>query len=58
MKVTLAFWLNDESRGKEESWEFLDRRIEDVMTVGKGIGAIKLLGVADILSFMRSRFAA
>jgi ubiquinone biosynthesis protein COQ9 len=30
---TLLVWLDDKSPGKEQSWEFLDRRIGDVMKV-------------------------
>ena len=32
---TLLYWLNDESEGQAETWEFLDRRIEDVMQIEK-----------------------
>lgn len=32
---TLLFWLNDLSAGNEQSWSFLDRRIENVMQLGK-----------------------
>ena len=57
MKATLTFWLQDLSPGCGATWEFLDRRIEDVMTLGKSIGMVKTIGIADIMSFMR-RFAA
>lgn len=30
---TVLFWLGDVSPGAERSWEFLDRRIEDVMSI-------------------------
>ena len=58
MKSTLSFWLNDTSLDHNDTWAFLDRRIEDVMKLGKGISVIKTLGVSDIASFVRSRFAA
>lgn len=29
--ATLLYWLNDGSEGHEKTWEFLDRRIENVM---------------------------
>ncbi len=32
---TLAFWLQDDSDGRAETWTFLDRRIDDVMQLGK-----------------------
>ena len=57
MKATLSFWLNDVSPECRDTWEFLDRRIGNVLTVGKGIGVAKTVGVEDILSFVRSRFA-
>jgi ubiquinone biosynthesis protein COQ9 len=32
---TLAFWFCDESENAEQTWNFLDRRIEDVMRIGR-----------------------
>lgn len=32
---TVLFWLGDDSLGAEATWEFLDRRIEDVMRFEK-----------------------
>jgi ubiquinone biosynthesis protein COQ9 len=32
---TVLFWLNDRSEGCSATWDFLDRRIEDVMQVPK-----------------------
>jgi ubiquinone biosynthesis protein COQ9 len=31
--TTVLFWLNDESDGFSDTWEFLDRRIGDVMKI-------------------------
>lgn len=33
--ATIMYWLSDESEGFEESWAFLDRRIDDVMRFEK-----------------------
>ena len=33
--ATLLYWLDDSSENYEESWAFLDRRLEDVMRVGR-----------------------
>ncbi|MCZ6743431.1 MAG: COQ9 family protein, partial [Alphaproteobacteria bacterium] len=33
--TTVLYWLNDNSEGYEKTFAFLDRRIEDVMTIGK-----------------------
>jgi ubiquinone biosynthesis protein COQ9 len=38
---TVLFWLNDTSDQHTESWAFLDRRIENVMTIGKIAGKFK-----------------
>jgi ubiquinone biosynthesis protein COQ9 len=35
--VTL-YWLRDTSDGHENTWRFLDRRIENVMTLGRALG--------------------
>lgn len=32
---TVLFWLGDDSPGRQATWEFLDRRIEDVMQFEK-----------------------
>jgi ubiquinone biosynthesis protein COQ9 len=33
--ATVLYWLNDTSEGSEKTFAFLDRRIADVMTIGK-----------------------
>ena len=38
---TLLYWLGDGSEDNAATWSFLDRRIEDVMRVGKAIGKAK-----------------
>jgi ubiquinone biosynthesis protein COQ9 len=38
---TLLFWLNDSSGGSADTWDFLERRIDEVMKIGKGINDIK-----------------
>ena len=35
---TLVFWLNDNSESQRRTWEFLNHRIRDVLTVGKTLG--------------------
>ena len=35
---TVLYWLGDESEGQAATWGFLDRRITDVMRIGKAIG--------------------
>lgn len=38
---TTLYWLNDKSEGSENSWKFLDRRIEEVLKVGQKISSFK-----------------
>jgi ubiquinone biosynthesis protein COQ9 len=38
---TLLFWLNDESHDHYETWEFLERRIQAVLTTGKQMGQMQ-----------------
>ncbi|MBS0546326.1 MAG: COQ9 family protein [Proteobacteria bacterium] len=33
--ATLLYWLNDRSEGGQATWEFLDRRLDDVMKIEK-----------------------
>jgi ubiquinone biosynthesis protein COQ9 len=39
--ATFFYWLEDQSPGLEESWAFLDRRIDNVMQIGKVRGQIE-----------------
>jgi ubiquinone biosynthesis protein COQ9 len=41
LTATAFFWLNDQSPGRKDSWAFLDRRIENVLSVGKIVGRFK-----------------
>ncbi|MBL8833048.1 MAG: COQ9 family protein [Rhodospirillales bacterium] len=38
---TLLFWLEDRSEGQADTWEFLDRRIADVMAVPRAMADAK-----------------
>lgn len=38
---TLAYWLDDGSEGFADTWTFLDRRIADVMRIGKLQGEVE-----------------
>jgi len=38
---TLLYWLNDESEGFEDTWAFLDRRIDDVMGIQQARGRLE-----------------
>lgn len=42
--ATMLYWLNDESEGWAATWEFLDRRIADVMTFEKTKARLLSLG--------------
>jgi ubiquinone biosynthesis protein COQ9 len=50
---TLKYWLDDESEGYENSWMFLDRRIEGVMKIEKCKKSIK--GKFDGFSFFKKK---
>ncbi|UEM22244.1 COQ9 family protein [Skermanella mucosa] len=51
---TTLYWLNDQSDGKAETWAFLDRRIADVMRVGRTTG--KVSGIGNMLANLPSPF--
>lgn len=44
LSATTFYWLDDQSEGHEETWAFLDRRLADVMTVGKTTARLGGLG--------------
>lgn len=55
VKSTTLFWLNDDSPGATASWSFLDRRVAEVLQLGKlaqGMGrlpeALEKLGKASL----------
>lgn len=39
--ATVLFWLGDDSPGHQTTWDFLDRRIEDVMRIEKAKAAMR-----------------
>ncbi len=41
LTATSLFWLADESKSRAESWAFLDRRIDNVLSLGKIAGRLK-----------------
>ena len=41
MTATLLFWFSDDSEDAAETWAFLDRRIENVMSLEKAKGGLK-----------------
>jgi ubiquinone biosynthesis protein COQ9 len=38
--ATVLYWLEDKSEGQEATWQFLDRRIADVMKVPQVLGSL------------------
>lgn len=58
LKATILFWLDDDTPDCQESWEFLDRRIGEVMKVGKTISLMKEWKPADLLERLRRRKAS
>ncbi|MFN3844452.1 MAG: COQ9 family protein [Paracoccaceae bacterium] len=47
--ATVLFWLGDDSLGHQDTWDFLDRRIEDVMRIEKAKAAMRDNPVAKAL---------
>ncbi len=39
--ATVLFWLGDDSIGHKDTWEFLDRRIDDVMRIEKAKAGLR-----------------
>ncbi|MGQ0563999.1 MAG: COQ9 family protein [Gemmobacter sp.] len=39
--ATVVYWLGDDSPGHHATWDFLDRRIEDVMRIEKAKAALR-----------------
>lgn len=56
--ATVLYWLGDESEGHEASWEFLDRRIENVMQFEGLKAKVKQSPLGKIIDGMTERFSA
>lgn len=41
LTATALYWLNDTSKNSADSWAFLDRRIENALSIGKIAGKFK-----------------
>lgn len=52
--TTTLYWLNDRSDGFQDSWEFLDRRINDVMRFGRATSPVGSVG--NLLRLLPSPF--
>ena len=39
--ATVLYWLEDKSEGQEATWQFLDRRIADVMKVPQALSSLR-----------------
>jgi ubiquinone biosynthesis protein COQ9 len=58
LKATILFWLDDETPGCAASWDFLDRRISDVMKAGKTISLMKEWKPGEVIEMLKKRFVA
>lgn len=56
LKATMLFWLDDESEDCQASWDFLDRRIAEVMKLGKTIALAKEWTPSELADVVRQRF--
>lgn len=55
MKATTLYWLQDESPDHAATWDFLDRRINDVVRVGKSISLASEWQLPDIINAVKAR---
>lgn len=55
VKATLLFWLNDETPNNAATWDFLDRRIADVMKLGKGLSLMKEFKPSEVVELVRNK---
>jgi ubiquinone biosynthesis protein COQ9 len=58
LKATILVWLDDESEGCSKSWAFLDRRIAEVLRVGKSISLAREWNPMEILEMLREKLRA
>ena len=53
LKTTMLFWFDDETPGCRATWEFLDRRIGEVLKVGKTISLMKEWKPSEIFEMIK-----
>ncbi len=53
--ATVLYWLGDDSTGHQATWDFLDRRIEDVMRIEKLKGQIRDNPLSKLFPFNPGR---
>ncbi|MFY9287462.1 MAG: COQ9 family protein [Alphaproteobacteria bacterium] len=58
LKTTILFWLDDDSPGSRASWDFLDRRISEVLKVGKTISLMKEWTPSELVDIARRKMRA
>ncbi len=55
LKAVILFWLNDETPDHAATWEFLDRRIADIMKLGKSISLLKEFKPSEIVDLVKDK---
>lgn len=56
VKVTLLYWLRDESPNHKSTWLFLEQRLDEVVRVGKSLSLLKELKPREIVEALNQRF--
>lgn len=56
VKTTVLFWLDDDSPNCRATWDFLDRRIGEVLKLGKSISLMREWSPDELLSMVKRRF--
>ncbi len=54
--ATVLYWLGDDSPGHQATWEFLDRRIDNVMGIEKAKAKMRQVPIARDLMAAQARF--
>jgi ubiquinone biosynthesis protein COQ9 len=55
LKATIIYWLDDKTPDCQASWEFLDRRISEILKVGKGISLLKEFTPGEVAGFAKRK---
>lgn len=55
LKTTILFWLDDETPGSSATWAFLDRRISEVLKIGKSISLLKEWTPSELVDIVKRK---
>ena len=55
LKTTMLYWLDDETPDCATSWAFLDRRVSEVLKLGKSLSLLKEFSPGEVINMVKKK---